>query len=491
MPSASEVARDKEQELGGGQPDATPSEKASPADWFSAMQQGMARTQAIGKAQERQAEEQSAEMAPLVASTQEAIKKPPPAIPGTPDLPKPPRQAIRPFMEGMPGEAPVQTLNRTLMGLGLMAQMAVGISRDNAQGALAAYTGALTGWQHGDRERGNNEWLTYLRQVDNMQKDFNNRMREYQRTWDQYQYDIDRRGIEMQLVAAKHQEDRRGLELIAKNQDRYMQELGMTGQMLEKMRQDNWNNTFKIMMERQRSEDKRWTEMLHAQTRLQVAEMQHQQQQGKTVGETGKIWMDAKGNYAPSDMVVKDTRGSGFQQITPKEEAIVHTLPQAMTMLNNLAETSRKLRDAGGFRTASGIQGLGQSAYLATQGQMGDVTQLGGTLRLWEGQKSELISLYRSLGEKGNIAAKVLVPQLQATSPSAGFPAVAQMLKYMEGQLLADVQQSRIPGFAERLPRTPDILSSGDERYKKLQADPRYKGNRAAIEKDFGVLVLD
>ena len=143
-------------------------------------------------------------------------------------------------------------------------------------------------------------------------------------------------------------------------------------------------------------------------------------------------------------------------------------MPQAITMLGNLMATTRQLRDSGGFRTSSGVTGVYERAKLAAQQQFGDPAGVGGLLSTWAGQKSELISLYRQLGEKGNIAAKVLVPQLDALTPATGFTASARMLGYMKEQLLANVKESRVPGF--KLPEIPDVIFTNDPRYVTARA---------------------
>lgn len=302
MPS--DILREQEQPDTGGIPAPPPLPKISLADQFTqGMAQLRARREATEKAQLEQAETEKAAMAPAREGMREAVSQPLPPVPETPQLPKSPTIAARPFMEGMPGEPPVQVLNRTLMGLGLMAQMAVGISRNNAQGALAAYTGALRGWQQGDRERGENEWKTYLGQVDNLQRDFNNRQRQYHTIWEKYQFDIERRKIEMLLTASEQQEDRRALQLVAQNNDKFMEELKVTGTMLERMHKDAQDLNFKIWSKQQDDETKKWQAQYHRDTMMMMQQAKEKASGGSVDPKTGGLTPEALDNEAANYMM--------------------------------------------------------------------------------------------------------------------------------------------------------------------------------------------
>jgi hypothetical protein len=117
------------------------------------------------QARQKQAEAVSAQFTTEVADpSRQALKKaldvtPPPRAEPEPEPPVPPKQG-RPFMD-VPAK---NALQATVQTLGLMAQLAMAGRAPVA--ALGALTGAMRGWTAGDHERAENEWQTYLQQVD-------------------------------------------------------------------------------------------------------------------------------------------------------------------------------------------------------------------------------------------------------------------------------------------------------------------------------------
>lgn len=306
MPSTTE----KEQELG-GQPSAP--EPVNPlVNFQNSMREIRQRREAETQEQQAALARQQEEMRPFRERLMAALNAPAPAPPPVEAAPPAPSKAVRPFMEGMPGESNVQVLNRTLMGLGLMAQMAVGISKNYAQGALAAYNGALQGWLRGDLIRGENEWQSYLEQLWKLRHDFNMRQRVYQDTYNEFQHDIDRRKTEMLLKAAEHGEERRGLELAARDTDRFVEETKLSGMLVEKMLNDANLMSFRVwakqnddQRQRELARDRNDTMKAIAQQRTDLArdrleagqqakqEKQQQQQAGFQTMDT--IITDMKG----------------------------------------------------------------------------------------------------------------------------------------------------------------------------------------------------
>jgi hypothetical protein len=99
---------------------------------------------------------------------QSKLSEPRPKMPEAPEEPPPPSRKIRPFADGAPGEPPMQTLNKAVLSLGLMAQGIAGVANKYPVGALSAITGAMTGWAEGDKERGDREFKDWGAQVQQM-----------------------------------------------------------------------------------------------------------------------------------------------------------------------------------------------------------------------------------------------------------------------------------------------------------------------------------
>lgn len=181
---------------------------------------------------------------------------------------------------------------------------------------------------------------------------------------------------------------------------------------------------------------------------------------GKLVGEMNATYVDERGNPAPSDLPVSEVGKRGYNELKGNEQSLLPTYKSGSQMLVNLAETTRLLRDAGGLRTAGGARGVWQRGVLGYEKYAGDPAGVGGLLTTWDGQKSQLISLFRQLGEKGNIAAKMMIPQLEAMNPTAGYEAISRQLKMIESELRAQVVKSKYPKLFEDVPTVGATLNS-------------------------------
>lgn len=232
----------------------------------------------------------------------------------------------------------------------------------------------------------------------------------------------------------------------------------------------------------------------------QNAEFERRQDMMRTVGASGKRWINRAGEDAEVDLPISQAVQQKYFAMTSKEEAVITGAPKTMAMLANLVETSLRLRDAGGLRSAGGVTGVVQRGRIAATQYLGDPAGVSGLLTQWAGQKSQLYTLYRDLGEKGNLASRVVTPQLEALNPSAGFPAIIKALKQIEGELSSFIKESRMPGFADRVAKMPDLLDVSDQKYgaarQKVMADPSLQEERRTksldqiIEQRFGVILV-
>lgn len=75
------------------------------------------------------------------------------ARPLLPPMPPPPPRELHEFLSPVEGESPTASITKLINAIGLFAAGAGGLAKGDARGALAALTGALKGWQEGDKER--------------------------------------------------------------------------------------------------------------------------------------------------------------------------------------------------------------------------------------------------------------------------------------------------------------------------------------------------
>jgi hypothetical protein len=174
-----------------------------------------------------------------------------PGLPESPELPEAPaapKITSRPFLAGMPGEDPVQSLNKAMAGFGLMAQMAVGIKGGFPSGALAAYTGALEGWQKGDQRRAANQWQTYMGELKQHDNDVQAIRLKYEDAIRKWGADQNRLKEEFGIIAAEHGVAREGIELGFKDPQRAYEMVGQTARLLSDMQSSAANLALKNAM---------------------------------------------------------------------------------------------------------------------------------------------------------------------------------------------------------------------------------------------------
>jgi len=145
-----------------------------------------------------------------------------PAPPQAPDEPDVPSRAAQPFLNLGENAGLVQSLNSTLYGLGLLAQMGMGMAKGYPSGALAAYTGALDGWAKGDAVRAEHMWKEYLAGVAKMSREYQRQRDEYQDILDRFGLSRDMLGTQLSLAAAKNGLAKERVLLAAQKPDEFM-----------------------------------------------------------------------------------------------------------------------------------------------------------------------------------------------------------------------------------------------------------------------------
>src|SRR5437899_8408769 len=108
------------------------------------------------------------ELAPATQAARQSIEGrgnlPQPPI--APQLKPPPSRKLTDFLAPVQGEAPEQSISKMMQALGQLAMgLGVGGKRD-ARAALAAWAGALKGWQEGDKERADRSFKDWQANTD-------------------------------------------------------------------------------------------------------------------------------------------------------------------------------------------------------------------------------------------------------------------------------------------------------------------------------------
>src|SRR5882724_4252387 len=90
---------------------------------------------------------------PAIKSAEEALAAPRPPMPSPPGFEKPPSRQLTEFLAPVDGESPQASITKLLQAVGLFATGIAGSAKGDARAGLAAFTGAMKGWQEGDKER--------------------------------------------------------------------------------------------------------------------------------------------------------------------------------------------------------------------------------------------------------------------------------------------------------------------------------------------------
>lgn len=174
-----------------------------------------------------------------------------PAAPKAPELPPVPAQkpmTAKPFLEGGPGESWQNSLQKIMMGFGLMGQMAVGLKGGFPNGALAAYSGALEGWQQGDKDRAAREWTNYLDEVQRNEKESRRIRQAFDDKTAEWGHDQERLKTELTLLGAEHGLDGQFLDMARQQPERALKLLDQQTNMWRQMKNDAASLTMKNLM---------------------------------------------------------------------------------------------------------------------------------------------------------------------------------------------------------------------------------------------------
>ena len=161
----------------------------------------------------------------LTAQTQAPL----PEVAAPPAMPPPPSLEVRPFLSGVPGEDPVQSLNKAVLGLSLLAQMGFGAASGVPELSLRALTGAMQGWHDGDIQRGDREFTHWQATVAQMQKEYDNRRQLVEDIVQRNRGDVERTRIALLTELSRHGASTEELKALTESDQAYFALLDRQG----------------------------------------------------------------------------------------------------------------------------------------------------------------------------------------------------------------------------------------------------------------------
>lgn len=305
-----------------------------------------------------------------------------PAAPARPAFgPPPPAPTIqaRPFLDGGPGDSWQTSLQKLMAGMGLMAQMAVGIKGGFPSGALAAYTGAVQGWTEGDHLRAANQWKTYLGQLQEYDRSVNSVQQDFENAMKEYGADQDRLKTEFGILAAKHNLDREGIELAFREPDRLMQQLTQGVKLLEQMQTHADNVAFRNLMGMHKIQNDRENLELKRENNARLAQQAEDTRRmfdmflGPNAGGGGGQPGQPPMRWSPSVSM-----GQGGPRVTLQPNKIGETEQKALVTYDTILATIRDIKTNFSDQEIEAYTGLLQRPYQDAKMMLSSIPGLGG-----------------------------------------------------------------------------------------------------------------
>ena len=310
-----------------------------------------------------------------------------PAAPQAPDI------KARPFLDAVPGEGWQQSLQKLMMGTGLIAQMAIGIKGGFPEGALAAYTGALQGWQAGDAIRAGNEWKTYVGQLQQYDRDVGATQQKFENAMKTYGHNQDRLKTEFGILAAEHGLSREGIEMGFREPDRLLSQLNSGVKVMEQMLKDADNVTFRNMMGLHKLEqDQQMNEFRREQLDLRKRELEKKGSE-KPLGEHAAKWENPEGQRPDPRMSIAEAAALGFRPMGKISTGDAHRT--AATLMDQLDGLIPKLEAKGFLASGDGRIPI-ERARLARFWKPGDEDY-----GAWKAHAGTMVAIQRQLGDIG------------------------------------------------------------------------------------------
>jgi hypothetical protein len=155
--------------------------------------------------EERNAAARERELAPIRGRQMEMARQPLPEPPKTKESPPAPQRQNQHDDENW------------LFAAGLLGSLAGALTRNHATNALAAFTGALQGYQEGSREKFEQNMQIWNAENKRAQEASQNALAEYRSILENRKLSMEQMSVELQLAAAKH--DDRAMQTAAKTKN--------------------------------------------------------------------------------------------------------------------------------------------------------------------------------------------------------------------------------------------------------------------------------
>lgn len=247
-----------------------------------------------------------------------------PAVPTEEALPEKP-DMVRPFGTG---KDVATSLSGVVQSLGLLIAMGVGNSRGYAQGALAAYSGAMQGWAKGDSVRAEREWKRYLQQVNEANDHWKKGMEKREALLRDNKDTLDQLKLRLAINEAEMGSKKEVVQMMLKDHEQAMKMFELEGKEIEKIMKANQDLFFKAMAANNQAEGLR----LRAEAQKSVEKYRDR-----------RLKSDADGRQVARDIMLQDKQMKQYVTQFEKEQQFTENFNTIEKAYRNLQKRSPDL----------------------------------------------------------------------------------------------------------------------------------------------------
>jgi hypothetical protein len=154
---------------------------------------------------------------PILGAAEKELRAPRPMPPPPPTFTPPPSRQLTEFMAPVEGEHPAVSITKLLQAVGLFATGVSGAARGDARVGLAAFTGAMQGWQAGDKERADRHFADWEAHTTTALEKWKAERQTYQDIMEAANLSLDQKMKLVQLAALR--EDNKVMADVAEKKD--------------------------------------------------------------------------------------------------------------------------------------------------------------------------------------------------------------------------------------------------------------------------------
>lgn len=291
---------------------------------------------------------------PSLDAAERELRAPRPTPPASPALPPPPSRQLTEFLSPVDGESPSASITKLLQAVGLFATGISGAARGDARAGLAAFTGAMKGWQEGDKERADRHFADWEAQTATALTKWKTERQTYQDIMEAANLSIEQR-LKLAHLAALREDNKQAAAIF--EQGDLEKSIGfLTKQAASAGEMERWSGTLK--QQKEQAEENRKLE----EKRIKIAE-----QAGREQAEEHRIRREellaqpAPGRYYDPEQGVrtvtkKELRddlataaGGGkpkFRELKPQEVQLAERVAIGFPILDRLDQLMDKIQVA-------------------------------------------------------------------------------------------------------------------------------------------------